>query len=423
MITFNVTWKRKNGNFHHAVSFSEGANSLFDSNSSTRLFRSGGRPILVLAPGNRVKAWGSGLTSIGMTINEVDITGKFVEGNNGLYQAHLTAEEFNGILTSPASTGSQMTSPPETPEQREYVNCLQKNTEFTPVELANMSWRDEIPVYQAWRRDSSVNFSPERRQQYFLLRGWRNYVTRWRNSVKSSLIDDIEDSLDSASIFIEKHETFLDWFEGQSPTEEDFTGRNGIDDVDSTGSYSGDGYTATFSWRQRYDNEVRMHTRLYNKIRNKVDAIKARVSNFVDIGEDDTVLDSVITEILSVGSELGLMPHESWNRRNDGVVWFTHSQTQKNYFFSLSSLRGYNYTHSIQKTFKLSYYVQRNGIQTALRNQFADLRWSTIGTEYAYFSDPTRILWDIGTAFKKDTYGVIPNGVWPGEKSNPFRTE
>ena len=220
-------------------------------------------------------------------------------------------------------------------------------------------------------------------EKIFLLRQNRNTTSYWRRTLKGKLEGRIENSVRAVSEWVDKHEKFLEWFDENKP-----------------------------------DGQKR-HDKFYNEIKETVDAVKDQLAVFTNLDDESTVIDSLVTEIIAiVVSETGLVPNEALNSRDDGAVWFTNPDTGENHFFNLRMLP--NQTYNVNQPFGLSYYAARDGVERLL-NPY-------IGLEHAFtpvnefHSDPTIAIWSAGNSFRTGGYGIIPEGLWPGKKSNPFKT-
>ena len=292
--------------------------------------RAGGQPPVLVAPGNIVAVFGSSVVDQTVyVINGVQIDLEPYRNYGHVYTATLTDEEITTLLGSVAEP-----PPPPLPPFPPEVGIDSNRTPFDLANRLRSKMRERFQAYRGGRKDA---MTPAQVQRYYMLRSNRNTLRSWRRGGRATLRMKIMESLAATRAWVESWDDFLTWYDSQEPTEEQFSARNGGIDIDSQGREERDGYVATWDWRQRFDSDVRAHRRLRDRIADSLADAKDRLGLYDESDQSQDLVNNVVTEALAAGVELGLTPHDVWNERNDGAVWFTNEEDQA-FFFSLLAL-------------------------------------------------------------------------------------
>ena len=185
-------------------------------------------------------------------------------------------------------------------------------SEKTPMELANSEYKK---LRRKFRR-----LSREERIKYFVYRQNRYYTRDWHKKHKEALMERVERSMTETKQWVQNHERLLDWFESAMPTEETYMLKTGTTSVHQSGFASD---KSTFSM-------------FLDRMRGEVEVVKEQLEL---MDEEGSSIDMVRDELIAgIAVNTGLDPHDDWNDRDDGCVWFTNSETGENYYYQMTYL-------------------------------------------------------------------------------------
>ena len=362
------------------VSFPQGARGVATGKLAVGMKR------LAIRPG-ALRARGVGIDTNDYNINGVDVD--FVLSDNGKsYLAPLTADQESQVRSFSSSVKKAQEPPPppaDPPPPPEplgpFPSKVPLTSTLTPFEDAYRIWSEEMrPHYWAIVDRERPAFSSEEASMYYLFRGKRNALANHNGEHGVvNLHSDLEQSIEDAGEWLVEWEAFMSWYDSQAMTEEKYAAYIGVDRLGAdtlktahdkalaaareatadispkTGAYATTWREAAATAREEADvvyvqvgqgttsardgfNSARS---VYNSFRKevaaKVAAVKSRLALFDDPGAVDNPLSVIIDDIVQAGVETGLTPHDTWNSRDDGHVWFTDANDEA-YFFALGGL-------------------------------------------------------------------------------------
>jgi hypothetical protein len=279
-------------------------------------------PLFIIVSNDNLEGRTVEVNGVIMTVSNAPVA---MYGPN-VYGARISVEENNKLA---------YVAPPTVPSMPDDGR--------TPAESAYHRWKSMIPVFQHHRANKTFG-SWDLGQEYFWSRANRYSTRSWRRIQKEYLEDTVINSYNKTNDWVNAWLTWCDWFDSHVVTEESFMSRYNITNVDSEGGSRTDG--GAWSWRQRYENEVRTWNRFGSRIRDEVEEVKSHL-DAVDVSDP---VQSVIEEIFSATTQLGLVPEDDMNDNDDGFLWFTHPDTPHLYRLRISSLndrsRRYKITHA-----------------------------------------------------------------------------
>ena len=323
-----------------------------------------GNPLIALGPNNLIVVYSTtDIDGNKLSVNGVEFTAsKSLAksfGMNNYFVAQLSDNDYETLA------GAKL-PPPMAPAVPELVSHGR-----TPAETANRRFRSMINVYQHYRRQKSA-LSWSHYREYTWCRANRNTTKSWKRYQKDALVQQITKSYNNTRNWVNAWTMWCDWFDAQVVTENDFMAYHGITSVDSTGSSSFGEGLVTWSWRDRFESDVRVWKSFASKIRERVDDVREQLE-MVDLTDP---IQSLEDEIVSATSELGLESHEEFNARDDGFLWFTHPENDRLYRLRLSHLNyrgsGYRVSHE---------YGVREYAGNWMDNEYVSLELSALGVD------------------------------------------
>ena len=157
-------------------------------------------------------------------------------------------------------------------------------------------------------------------------------MSRWRGGVSDRLDKVVADQLAEAKAWVTRWQAFRNWFAQAKPSKERFARRMKIQSYDRRHR---DPYNTAYSYdpNELYSN----HIRIYNRFLSKMDGMLKEARKQIELSTDENGSPNYRKRIALVVKEgLGLVPHESWNTRNDGFMWFVDQETGKKYPYTLT---------------------------------------------------------------------------------------
>ena len=366
-MNFSVSFKR-NGNFHHAVG-----------DVPHPFHRSGGRPVMVVAPGHRLKAWGTDLDSLAeLVINGISIEFENV-GNH--FRFYMTEEQSELMLNPPVPVTRAVPSEEEDKESDKVEKAIASDAvvelEPEPEPVRNLSpLANAYPRYRAmrherWNGTGYSNLSNEKMAEYLFSRANRNYTNWFHRNFKDDLLARMAESEDETDAWIEKWEEFMNWMrEYVAPNVERFETLRGYPTTGTRTLWYGK-HQGVSENSQYFNADIRFFNGVMSKFQARIDAVVEQLEMV-----DDDHFDSFLAELESAGSSLGLNLHETWLPGEDGAVWFTDPDTGKNYFTKISSM---TYAHSDGRLRVLYNVTDTFGIRQYPLENWRNHTWSDLG--------------------------------------------